>query len=123
MLSHIEDMSPAIDQKDCFTQPVNEASHGKALFFLGYDQQNSNFVRFGGRLDNIFGHTQSIQKARFKNYCIYNTLMNKILQNNNLEQFIFRLNQIIFSKLKENCVPSAIPIVRTITKKLQNKEV
>jgi len=116
-------MTFIIDQKDCFTGPVNEASHGKATFFLGNDLQNSNFVRFAGRLDNIFGHTQSIQKARFKNYCIYNTLMNKILQTKNLGNFISPINQAIFSELKENCFPSAIPIFRKINKKLQNKEV
>ena len=116
-------MTFIIDQKDCFTGPVNEASHGKATFFLGNDLQNSNFVRFGGRLDKIMSFSQCIQKDHSIKTHSYNTLMNKILQTKNLGNFISPINQAIFSELKENCFPSAIPIFRKINKKLQNKEV
>ena len=123
MFSHIEAMSAVVDQKECFTRPVNETSHGKAAFFLGFELQNFNFVRFGDRLDKILSYSQRIQKDHSIKTHSYNTLMNKLLKNLNLEHSIFLLHQTIFSELKENCFSSAIPVFRIINKNLQNKEV
>jgi hypothetical protein len=64
-------MINSIYQKLSLSGRINEASHGKAAYFLVNVLQNSNFVRFGGWLDkNLYSFStfrlNTIKNAKTK---------------------------------------------------------
>ena len=116
-------MTNSVNQNECLTRRKNETSRGKATFFLGYEQQNSNFVRFGEWLDKILSHFQGIGSASKILNCSYNTLMNNKLQITELNQpKIYKEYSFLFA-LKKPSVLSAYSVSSLFIKKIHNKEV
>ena len=113
----------SIDQNDCFTRPENEASHGKAVFFLGNEPQNSNFVRFGGRLDKVLSQFQSIEDDNKLLNRSYNKLMNNRLQIIRFNQAYKSLSSAILFEIEDFSILQFLVSAITFNKKIQNKEV
>ena len=116
-------MTISVNQIECFIGRKNEASCGKATFFLGYEPQNFNFVRFGEQLDKILSQFQWIGSGNIKLNNRNNTLMNSILQIPELNQLNIYKDYSFFIGLKELSVLAAFSGFSQFIKKIHNKEV
>ncbi len=116
-------MTISVDLNECFTRRKNEASHGKATFFLGYKPQNFNFVRFGSQLDKILSHIQRIGAANKILNSSNNKLMSSLLQITALNRTKTDRDYSNLFALKEQYILSAFSVSSLFIKKIQNKEV